>query len=213
MITFSTLCLNRRLPALWALAAMCAVSAISSGAALAQPAAATHTSSTEPRLASRLVLARVVSDAGHEKLTAAAAVQPGDVLQYTAHFGNPTAAAMRDVVATMPVPAGTQWLPKSDQPSGALASVDGVVFAPMPLMRKLLLPSGQWKQVVVPLAEIRYLRWPARPLAASESFSTQLRVLVFSSDNVNASLASSPTSASAVTPANSDPGHTQLAIR
>jgi uncharacterized repeat protein (TIGR01451 family) len=208
MISTSTLCLNRRLPMYGALAALCF---LASGAAWAQGAAASV--SAEPRLASRLVLARVVMDSGAEKLVPADAIQPGDVLQYTAHFGNPTAATMRDVVASVPVPAGTQWLPRSEQPSPVLASVDGVVFAPMPLMRKLLLPNGQWKQVVVPLAEIRHLRWPARPLAANESFSTQMRVLVFSNGGVNASLASPSSTASALAPIAPDPGRTPSAIR
>ncbi len=208
MISFSTLCLNRRSPLCGVLAALCF---FASGAAWAQGAAASP--SAEPRLATRLVMARVVMEGGTEKLTSAASIQPGDVLQYTAHLGNPTAATMRDVVASLPVPIGTQWLPTGEQPSTVLASVDGVVFAPMPLTRKLLLPNGQWKQVVVPLADIRHLRWPARPLAASESFSTQVRVLVFSSDSVNASLASSPTTASAVVPAVSDSSRTQVAGR
>jgi uncharacterized repeat protein (TIGR01451 family) len=215
MITSPTLCLNRRWPALWALAASCALSGSAAWAQAAAARTSTSISATpaEARLATRLVLARVVTDAGTEKLVPAATVQPGDVLQYTAHFGNPTAAPMRDVVATLPVPAGTQWMPPSTQPSGPLASVDGVVFAPMPLMRKLLLPNGQWTQAVVPLAEVRYLRWPARALGASESFSTQLRVLVFSTDAVNASLASSPTTASAMAPITSDLSRTQLAVR
>jgi uncharacterized repeat protein (TIGR01451 family) len=211
----STLCLNRRAPTLWALAALCALSCSAAwaqfavaGTGLTGATSISNSNSTsttaETRLATRLVLSRVVTDAGAEKLAPAAAVQPGDVLQYTAHFGNPTAAPMREVVATVPVPAGTQWLPRSAQPSGALASVDGAIFAPMPLMRKQLLPNGQWTQVAVPLSEIRFLRWPARDLATSESFSTQLRVLVLSSDGVNASLAA---------PVAADLSRTQLAVR
>jgi uncharacterized repeat protein (TIGR01451 family) len=207
-LSSSTLCMKRRVITRGVLAALCVLSA---GAAWAQGAAISH--STEPRLATRLELARVVTDNGAEKLVPAAATQPGDVLQYTAHFGNPTAATMREVVATLPVPTGTQWLPSSAQPRSALVSADGVRFAPMPLMRKQLLPSGQWKEVAVPVAEIRYLRWTARPLASSESFSTQLRVLVLSGDSVNASLAPSPTTASVVVPAASDSSRTQLAVR
>jgi uncharacterized repeat protein (TIGR01451 family) len=173
-------------------------------------------SQAEPRLATRLVMSRVVLEGKAEKLTQAPAVQPGDLLQYTAHFGNPTAAPMHDVVPSLPVPAGTQWVPSSDQPTGAIASVDGRNFGPLPLMRKQLQANGQWAQVPVPLAEIRYLRWPARELAAGDSFATSLRVRVLSGDAVNASLATptpSATTASVFVPGASDPSRSQVAAR
>jgi hypothetical protein len=175
--------------------------------------AAAPASGTEPRLATQLVMSRVVIEDKAEKLTPVASVQPGDLLQYTAHFGNPTAAAMRDVVPSLLVPTGTQWVPRSDQPTGATASVDGRNFGPLPLMRKQLQASGQWAQVPVPVAEIRYLRWPARNLGVGESFATSLRVRVLSTDAVNASLASPTTTASVVVPAVSDLGRSQLASR
>jgi uncharacterized repeat protein (TIGR01451 family) len=171
----------RQTSALWALMGLLMWQAV--------PASAQHAPATEPRLASQLVMSLVVLDGLMEKLTPTSTVQPGDLLQYTTHFGNPTAAAMRDVVSSLPVPAGTQWVPGSERPGAVTVSVDGIHYGAMPLMRKQLQANGQWLQVPVPMAEIRYLRWPARNLAASESFATSLRVRVLSGDAVNASLA------------------------
>jgi hypothetical protein len=170
-------------------------------------------SQAEPRLATQLVMSRVVLEGKTEKLTPTPAVQPGDLLQYTAHFGNPTAAAMRDVVPSLPVPAGTQWVPRSDQPTGATASVDGNSFGPLPLMRKQLQANGQWVQVPVPISEIRYLRWPARDLPAGDSFATSLRVRVLSGDAVNAALATPPNTASVFVPGAAEPIRSQVATR
>jgi hypothetical protein len=172
-------------------------------------------SQAEPRLASQLVMSLVVMDGKAEKLKAAPSVQPGDLLQYTAHYGNPTAATMRDVVSTVPVPVGTQWVPSSDQPHAAQASVDGRDYGPLPLTRKQLQANGQWVQVPVPVAEIRYLRWPARALAAGESFDASLRVRVLTSDAVNAALSNTNTSTSAAVsvPNAVDPSRSQVAAR
>jgi hypothetical protein len=155
--------------------------------------AAAKAQQAQPRLATQLVMSLVTQESGADTLTSTAAVQPGDLLQYTAHYGNPTAAPMRDLVSSLPVPAGTQWVPGSEKPSGAMASVDGRQFGAMPLMRKQLQANGLWQQVPVPLAEIRYLRWPARSLAAGESFATSLRVRVQTGDAVNAALTPSAT--------------------
>jgi hypothetical protein len=171
----------------------------------------------EPRLASKLVMSLVVMDGKVEKLKAAPSVQPGDLLQYTAHYGNPTAAAMRDVVSTVPVPAGTQWVPRSEQPQAALASVDGRDYGPIPLTRKQLQANGQWQQVPVPVSEIRYVRWPARTLGAGESFDASLRVRVLTSEAVNASLAVpvpiAVNTASVAVPVAVEPARSQMAAR
>ncbi len=203
-------------PAAVAAMAVMALFSLSSAPASAQlsaPALRIADSQAEPRLATQLLMSRVVLEGKTEKLTQAPAVQPGDLLQYTAHFGNPSLAAMRDVVPSLPVPTGTQWVPQSDQPTGATASIDGRQFGPLPLMRKQLQANGQWVQVPVPISEIRYLRWPARDLAAGDSFATSLRVRVLSGDAVNASLATPPNTASVYVPGAPDPSRSQVAAR
>lgn len=212
----------RQTSALLALMGLLMWQAVPASAQLAPAAATLADKTTEPRLASQLVVSLVVMDGSMEKLTPTSSVQPGDLLQYTAQFGNPTAAAMRDVVSSLPVPAGTQWVPGSERPSAVTVSVDGSHFAAMPLMRKQLQANGQWLQVPVPVAEIRYLRWPARGLAPSESFATSLRVRVLSGDAVNASLtaptkavavALPPTAAAVALPFAVDPSRSQVAAR
>jgi hypothetical protein len=113
----------------------------------------------------------------------------------------------------VPVPAGTQWVPRSDQPQAVLASVDGRDYGPMPLTRKKLQANGQWLQVPVPVAEIRFLRWPARTLGAGESFDASLRVRVLTSDAVNAALSNTNTSAAVSVPNAVDPSRSQVAAR
>jgi uncharacterized repeat protein (TIGR01451 family) len=147
-------------------------------AAAAQPHKAPAPASNPAAPSTQLVVSRVVQQAGAELLAAATSVQPGDVLHYTATFSNPGLSSLRDVVASMPVPVGTAWVPNSAQPVGVLVSVDGKHFAPMPLMRTQLLAGGRSVDVPVPVSEIRFLRWPPATLAAGERFATSLRVRV-----------------------------------
>ena len=128
-------------------------------------------------LATELSLSRVVvrSD-GKEALQPAAQVQPGDTVQYSAVYRNQGKTPLANVVASLPVPQGMQIVPA--QPEALQASVDGKTFARLPLMRKVQQADGRWADVPVPLAEIRYVRWPARSLAAGEQFNTSLRVRV-----------------------------------
>ena len=132
-------------------------------------------------LATELSLSRVVvrSD-GREGLQPAAQVQPGDTVQYSAVYRNQGKTPLANVVASLPVPQGMQIVltQPNTQPEALQASVDGKTFARLPLMRKVQQADGRWADVPVPLAEIRYVRWPARSLAAGEQFNTSLRVRV-----------------------------------
>lgn len=144
--------------------------------AIATGAAAQRSASASP-LATELSLARiVVGENGKEAQTPAALVQPGDTLQYTALYRNQGQTTINDVVASLPVPQGMQLMPA--RASELQASVDGKTFARLPLMRRVQQPDGRWADVPVPLAEIRYVRWPARSLAAGEQWSASLRVRV-----------------------------------
>jgi uncharacterized repeat protein (TIGR01451 family) len=148
----------------------CAAIAIATSAAAQQRAAASP-------LVTELWLTRiVVRDDGKEMQTPAALVQPGDTLQYTASYRNQSKATLNDVVASLPVPQGMQLVPA---PAGEVqASLDGKTFARLPLMRRVQQGDGRWADVPVPLAEIRYVRWPARSLAAGEQFDANVRVRV-----------------------------------
>lgn len=133
------------------------------------------------RLTSELKVASVVKQAdGSEALASAQSVKPGDLLQYSTVHTNPTPRAVSRLVASLPIPAGTEWVAAGTLPSTVSASLDGKVFAPVPLMRKSRRADGQWVEVAVPLAEYRALRWPEQQLAAGASFTTAARVRVIS---------------------------------
>lgn len=149
-------------------------------------------------LSSTLQVHRVVVQAdGSEALQPAMAVHPGDVLQYATVFSNPGARPVQNLQASLPIPPGTELVAASIQPRAVLASLDGKVFLPMPLMRKTRRADGQWVDVAVPLAEIRALRWPEQPLAAGASLRTSARVRI-SGAAVALSSLSVPAAASAV---------------
>ena len=132
-------------------------------------------------LTSELKVWNVVKQAdGAEALQPARAVKPGDVLQYSTVYTNPSQRAVSRLVTNLPIPAGTELVATGTVPSTVLASLDGKVFAPVPLMRKLRRADGQLVDVPVPLNEYRSLRWPEQQLAAGGSFTTTARVRVIS---------------------------------
>ena len=161
--------------------------------ALSAPAFAAAEKAT---LTSELQVWNVVKKAdGAEALLPAQSVKPGDVLQYTAVYRNADSRAVSHLVASLPIPAGTELVDASAVPREVQASLDGRVYAATPLMRKLRRADGQMVDVPVPLTEYRYLRWPEQQIAAGASFSTSARVRVVSS------LASASTSVSTAAPA------------
>lgn len=102
----------------------------------------------------------------------ASKVKPNDTIEYRAVYTNNTGKAIKNLTATLPIPASTQYLAQST-PKAALASTDGVNFAAIPLKRKV----GD-KIVNVPLQEYRALRWTIAevPAGKSVSVSAQTRV-------------------------------------
>lgn len=156
--------------------------ALCSGEVLAQAQGTTAVQSGSPEsapLISELVAQRVVIDArGNESLESAAAVKPGDLLQYKATYTNRSRSPLAQFSPTLPIPAGAVLVAASGQPLGALASVDGKTFEVMPLSRKVQQPDGRWVDTLVPLADYRALRWPARTLGVNERFVAGLRVRV-----------------------------------
>lgn len=138
---------------------------------------AAQSAAAAPPLATELSLSRiVVRDDGKEAQFPAASVQPGDTVQYTALYRNQGKTTLNQVVASLPVPQGMQLT--TSLPDDLQASIDGKTFARLPLMRKVQQADGRWLDMPVPLADIRFVRWPARSLAAGEQFNASLRVRV-----------------------------------
>lgn len=98
--------------------------------------------------------------------------KPNDIIEYRATYTNNTAKTIKGLVATLPIPADTQFLAKSS-PVQAQASTDGVNFAAMPLKRK----SGT-QTVNVPLQEYRALRWSIAELPAGKSVTVTAQTRV-----------------------------------
>jgi len=112
---------------------------------------------------------------GKEQLLDAASVNPGDVLEYRATYTNRSAASVKGVVASLPIPEGLEYQPKSGKPSVApvlVATKDGV-FGNEPLVR---IQAG--KTVSVPYANYRTLQWNLNELAPGAKTTVSARVFV-----------------------------------
>lgn len=105
-------------------------------------------------------------------------VKPSDIIEYRAIYTNNTAKAVKGLVATLPIPADTQFLAKSS-PAQAQASTDGVNFAAMPLKRKV-----GTQTVNVPLQDYRALRWTIAELPAGKSITVTAQTRVNSASAV-----------------------------
>ena len=118
------------------------------------------------------------SSAGKETFSEAREAFPGDLLEYRLAFTNRTSAAVKGLLATIPIPPGTVYVAGSATPSAVQASVDGQVFAPVPLMKEQKQPDGTIKKVPVPPEEYRFLRWKLPHLEVSGKSHMAARVKV-----------------------------------
>jgi uncharacterized repeat protein (TIGR01451 family) len=140
----------------------CAVAAIAAGA-----------------VTNALSVHRVLIDpTGHESLAPADVAKPGDVLEYVASFHNQGTSAAHGLVATLPLPVGTEWLSEEAHPAASQASLDGASYAPIPLKRSVKAADGSAHEELVPLREYRYLRWAPTDLAASADYQVSARVRI-----------------------------------
>jgi hypothetical protein len=106
---------------------------------------------------------------GKEVLQLAERAMPGEIIQYDALYKNQSRSSVRQLEPTLPIPAGLEYLPDSAKPVATKASLDGKNFAPIPLMRQVVLPNGETRQERVPYSEYRALRWELGDLDAGKS--------------------------------------------
>jgi uncharacterized repeat protein (TIGR01451 family) len=125
-----------------------------------------------------LTAQRVTVANGHDVFVSADKARPGDVLEYRAVYRNDGRNAVRDLFATLPVPNGLEYLPKTAAPAVVLASTDGQSFAPVPLVRKERAADGREVIREVPHSEYRALRWSIGTLAAKEARTVRARMRV-----------------------------------
>ena len=141
-------------------------------AAFPLPAQAEANGPIETRLEARKV---VRATDGSEAFAAADAAKPGDVIEYVATYRNTSRQAIRDLVATLPIPAHTEFVPGSAR--RAKASLDARDFGDIPLKRSVV-RDGRAVQETVPYRDYRYLRWYPGELGAEMSVRFTARVKV-----------------------------------
>lgn len=148
------------------------------GVVLWLPALSQAADSNDPEVT--LTVYKVVAKAdGSETLAQAKQVKPGDRVEYVAAYRNPGKLIIRNVQATLPIPADAmQYIPGSASPPQAYASVNGKDFAPTPLMRVVTQPDGTQRKLPVPVSEYRYLRWNLGDLEAGKRMTVKARMRV-----------------------------------
>jgi len=154
------------------------IAGLAAGALLATTAHAEPGTGND--LTVKLEALRVIVQAdGRESITAAGRAQPGELLEYRAHYHNTGRSSARQVVATLPLPAGsTVFIPGSASPGAVEASTDGRHYEALPLKRWVVLPDGRRELRPVPAAEYRSLRWQLGELSPRQAVSVQARVRV-----------------------------------
>lgn len=66
---------------------------------------------------------------GKEKLEDASSVKPGDVIEYRVTYTNSGKRAIKNMLATLPVPLETEYLPQTAKPGASMmnaATLNGV---------------------------------------------------------------------------------------
>jgi hypothetical protein len=127
-------------------------------------------------LTSTLRVSRIVLlEDGTESHQSADSAKPGDLLEYVAEYHNSSTHVIRQLAATLPIADGTEYIPASALPAGALASTDGSTFASLPLTRKAVQPDGKLVDQPIPYREYRFLRWPSQDLPAGKTLQVGAR--------------------------------------
>lgn len=124
-----------------------------------------------------------VSPAAGGKLVPTSEARPGDVIEYRVTYRNPARVVAKQVVATLPVPAGGMaYLDGSASPGTLQASLDGVHFAPVPLKREVV-REGKRVSETVPSSEYKSLRWNLGDLSAGQQVTVSARMRLAAVDD------------------------------
>ena len=146
-----------------------------------------------------LTARKVVTTAGgSQSYQSADKANPGDVIEYQAVYTNQGKTPVKNLVPTMPIPAGTEYIPGSAKPAQVMASLDGKKFEAVPLKRTITLPNGKQEVHEVSYQEYRAIRWGAGDMTAGGSTTVSARAKL---SDVNAPKSASSESASAASTA------------
>jgi uncharacterized repeat protein (TIGR01451 family) len=144
-------------------------------------------------ISSEMQVSQVETIDGRTVLRPVQSSKPGEVLEYRVTYRNHSDAPVSGLTASLPIPAGTTLLDRSQLPPDALASSDGVRFAPLPLMRRVRQADGSERSEPVPLEDYRALRWNLGTLQPGSSEQVSARVRVNSSTPAVAASSSTST--------------------
>ena len=150
------------------------------GVVVASPVIAQQTGNQASKpVEAKLSVFRVGKSAeGKEALLPADKAAPGDTLEYQTAHKNSGKSAIRSLVATLPLPDGISYLPGSAKPANAEASVDGKVFAAIPLKAMVKNAQGKLEERLVPYSDYRALRWALGELPADSQTTVSARAVV-----------------------------------
>ena len=126
----------------------------------------------------QLTAYKVVAKGEKDELEAADKIKPGETIEYQARYANTSKQSVKNLAATMPIPAGMEFVNGSALPDGAQASTDGKNFASLPLRRVTKGAGGTTKIEMVPMSEYRSLRWSIGQLDAGKSITVFARARV-----------------------------------
>lgn len=121
---------------------------------------------------------RVTRVEGREVLASAERAKPGETIEYRATYHNAGRKAVTRLEATLPIPAGVEYVASTAAPGQVMASLDGKRFAPAPLTRRVRTADGREVVREIPAAEYRWLRWTIGNLNANQSRDVVARVRV-----------------------------------
>lgn len=125
-----------------------------------------------------LTASKIVLVNGVEERQSADKAKPGDIIEYIAEYRNTSKTPVSNVVATLPVPSGMEYIPETADPTPVLASTDEHNYAPVPLKRMVRGADGKMVEQQVPYSEYRSLRWKLGDLGGEASKSVKARMKV-----------------------------------
>jgi len=125
-----------------------------------------------------LTASKVVLVNGKELKESGEKARPGEVIEYVAEYRNTSKAPVTNVVATLPVPAGMEFVPDTVQPLQVMASTDERNYAPLPLKRMVKGTDGKMVEQIVPYSEYRSLRWTLGEIQGGGSKIVKARMKV-----------------------------------
>jgi uncharacterized repeat protein (TIGR01451 family) len=118
---------------------------------------------------------KVVDTNGKQELLAVEKTKPGDVVEYVATYHNVGKAAVKNVVGTVPVPNGMEYVPDQNTKAPDMAAAADGKFAPVPLKHKVM-RNGVQVEEVLPYSAYRSLQWKLGTMMPDQKIELKARV-------------------------------------